>query len=79
MLYGASLAEAHLGDGAVDQACAEVEDTLPYLAGTSSRRCRDLLTNVTRDLSVTPLPARHRQVVDAARTALATEPAIQSA
>ncbi len=79
VLYGASLAEAHLGDGAVDQACAEVEDTLPYLAGTSSRRCRDLLTNVTRDLSVTPLPARHRQVVDAARTALATEPAIQSA
>lgn len=79
VLYGAALTEANLRDGAVDQACAELEDTLVHLPATSSHRCRNLLNSVVGEIATGSLSSHHRQIVDAARVALAAEPAIKSA
>lgn len=77
VLYGAALAQAHLADGEIDQACAELQDTAPFLPGTTSRRCRDLLGDVTRDLARHRLTAPHRRAVETVALALSDRPDIQ--
>lgn len=74
VLYGAALAQAHLGAGDVDQACAELDDSSAHLASTSSRRCRELIDSVRGDLSGHRLPHVQRQGLARVALALQDEP-----
>jgi hypothetical protein len=76
VLYGAALAEADLADGAVDQACSEVEEVLPFLTATSSHRCREVLLRVARGLSSSRLAHDQRRVVTTLEAAIRSRPGI---
>ena len=70
VLYGAALAQAHLDDRQIDQACTQLDDTVSHLPAVPSRRCLELVASICNRLTSSRLTVDQQQTVTQAAVAL---------